>query len=113
MGRKSTTIKTAHDPFPRDSLFGIDGAYTADERISDVWIVPLFGLAGLAMEQVRLPLASFVIGFVLAPMADAKLRSALMISDGYVTRPGSLGLLLVATACFTCLSGRNGARAWS
>jgi putative tricarboxylic transport membrane protein len=45
-----------------------------------------------------------VIGFVLAPLAEGKLRSALMISDGslwpLVTRPISLLLLLVSVACF-------------
>jgi putative tricarboxylic transport membrane protein len=90
--------------FPTVIVFCIVGAYAVDGQISDVWIMLLFGLVGLAMELARFPLAPFVIGFVLAPMAEAKLRSALMISDGsmwpLVTRPGSLGLLLVAAVCF-------------
>jgi len=90
--------------FPIVVVFCIVGAFAVDGQVSDVWIMLLFGLVGLAMELARFPLAPFVIGFVLAPMAEAKLRSALMISDGsiwpLVTRPGSLGLLLVAAACF-------------
>jgi putative tricarboxylic transport membrane protein len=90
--------------FPLVIVFCVVGAYATDGQISDVWIMLLFGLVGLAMELARFPLAPFVIGFVLAPMAEGKLRSALMISDGsmwpLVTRPGSLALLLVATVCF-------------
>lgn len=90
--------------FPLVIVFCIVGAYAMDGQISDVWIMLLFGLVGLAMEYARFPLAPFVIGFVLAPLAEGKLRSALMISDGsmwpLVTRPGSLALLLVAVVCF-------------
>ncbi len=90
--------------FPIVIVFCIVGAYAMDGQIADVWIMLLFGLIGIAMELARFPLAPFVIGFVLAPMAEGKLRSALMISDGsmwpLVTRPGSLALLLVAAACF-------------
>jgi len=90
--------------FPLIIVFCAIGAFAMDGQISDVWIMLLFGLVGLAMEIARFPLAPFVIGFVLAPLAEGKLRSALMISDGslwpLVTRPISLLLLLVSVACF-------------
>jgi putative tricarboxylic transport membrane protein len=90
--------------FPLVIVFCVVGTYAMDGQISDVWIMLLFGLVGLGMEYARFPLAPFVIGFVLEPMAEGKLRSALMISDGsmlpLVTRPVSLLLLLVAVACF-------------
>jgi putative tricarboxylic transport membrane protein len=90
--------------FPLIVVFCVLGAFAMDGQISDVWIMLLFGLVGLAMEIARFPLAPFVIGFVLAPLAEGKLRSALMISDGslwpLVTRPISLLLLLVSVACF-------------
>lgn len=90
--------------FPLIVVFCAIGAFAMDGQIADVWIMLLFGLVGLAMEIARFPLAPFVIGFVLAPLAEGKLRSALMISDGslwpLVTRPISLLLLLVSVACF-------------
>jgi putative tricarboxylic transport membrane protein len=90
--------------FPLVLVFCIVGAYSVDGQISDVWIMLIFGVVGLVMELARFPMAPFVIGFVLAPMAEGKLRSALMISDGSMlplfTRPGSLSLLAIAAICF-------------
>jgi putative tricarboxylic transport membrane protein len=65
----------------------------------------IFGIVGLALEYARFPLAPFVVGFVLGPLAEAKLRTALMTSAGsmlpLVQRPIALGLTLVAVT--TCL----------
>jgi putative tricarboxylic transport membrane protein len=59
-----------------------------------------FGLLGFMLEQARIPLGPFVIGFVLAPLAEAKLRSGLMMTAGSITpiftRPLSLTFLLIA-----------------
>jgi putative tricarboxylic transport membrane protein len=61
----------------------------------------VFGVVGWRMEKAKLPLAAFVIGFVLAPVAEENLCAGLMASGGsyapLVTKPISLGLLLVAT----------------
>jgi len=52
------------------------------------------------MEKARLPLAAFVIGFVLAPIAEENLCAGLMASGGsylpLLTRPISLCLLSTA-----------------
>ena len=56
-----------------------------------VWVMIGFGILGLVMERHRLPLAPFVIGFVLGPIAEEKLSAGLMASNGsflpIVTRP--------------------------
>jgi putative tricarboxylic transport membrane protein len=61
-----------------------------------------FGLVGFFLERARVPLGPFVIGFVLAPLAEAKLRSGLMMTAGSITpiftRPLSLAFLLIAIA---------------
>ena len=61
-----------------------------------------FGVVGWLMERGRLPLAAFVIGFVLGPIAEENLCAGLMASGGsyapLVTRPASLLLLVVAGA---------------
>lgn len=90
--------------FPIVIVFCVLGAYAPDSQMSDVWIMLAFGAVGLAMEYARFPLAPFVVGFVLAPLAEGKLRSGLMMSAGSIeplfTRPISLGLICVAvTAC--------------
>jgi putative tricarboxylic transport membrane protein len=88
--------------FPIVIVFCVLGAYAPDSQMSDVWIMLAFGIVGLAMEYARFPLAPFVVGFVLAPLAEGKLRSGLMMSAGSIeplfTRPISLGLICVAVA---------------
>jgi putative tricarboxylic transport membrane protein len=52
------------------------------------------------IERARYPLGLFVIGFVLAPLMEAKLRTGLMMTGGSIspifTRPLSLTFLLIA-----------------
>jgi len=68
----------------------------------DVWVMLGFGIFGLVMERCKIPLAPFVIGFVLAPVAEEYLSAGLMQSGGsflpLVTRPISLVFCLVAVA---------------
>ncbi|SVB64338.1 uncharacterized protein METZ01_LOCUS217192, partial [marine metagenome] len=77
------------------------GAYALNGLWFDVGVMLVFGVAGWRMEKAKLPLAAFVIGFVLAPVAEENLCAGLMASGGsyapLVTKPISLGLLLVAT----------------
>jgi len=59
-----------------------------------------FGALGLLMDRLRIPLAPFVLGFVLAPMAEKNLSVGLMMTGGsfapLLTRPVCAGMLLVA-----------------
>jgi len=83
-------------------VFGscVFGAHQLNGRWFDVGVMLVFGVVGFAMERWRLPLAAFVIGFVLAPVAEENLCAGLMASGGsyapLVTRPISLLLLLAA-----------------
>lgn len=81
-------------------LFCIVGVFADGNRMFDVWVMLCFGLVGLAFRAVRIPVEPFVIGFVLAPLAEANLRSGLMISGGdwlpFMTRPLSGSFLLIA-----------------
>lgn len=82
--------------------FCIVGSYALGNRFFDVWVMLLFGLVGFGMERFRIPLAPFVIGFVLGPVAEANLSAGLMSSGGswlpVVTRPLSLTFLLLSVA---------------
>ena len=66
----------------------------------DVGVMMVFGVVGWLMERAKLPLAAFVIGFVLAPIAEENLCAGLMASGGsylpLLTRPISLALLLTS-----------------
>ena len=48
----------------------------------DVWTMLVFGLLGFGFERAKIPLAPFVIGFILAPVAEENLSIGLMASDG-------------------------------
>ncbi|QDU41192.1 Tripartite tricarboxylate transporter TctA family protein [Maioricimonas rarisocia] len=78
------------------------GSFALANRMFDVWVMLAFGLIGFGMERARIPTAPFVIGFVLAPVAEEHLYAGLMQSGGswwpLVTRPMSLVLVLVAIA---------------
>ena len=79
-------------------LFCVVGVISAHNRIDDAWVMFGFGLLGFFMASMRIPLAPVVIGFVLGPLAEGRLRSALMSSGGdilpLVTRPVSALLIL-------------------
>lgn len=82
--------------------FCVIGSYALSYRLFDVWVMIGFGLLGFFMESKRIPLAPFVIGFVLGPIAEESLSQGLMSSNGdwtpMLTEPKSLIFLLIALA---------------
>jgi putative tricarboxylic transport membrane protein len=91
---------------PRTALFStilvfcVVGTFAINNSWFNVYVMIGFGVIGLTLEWARIPLAPFVIGFVLSPIAEEQLRSAFMRSDGDVseilTRPWALVFLCVA-----------------
>ncbi|WP_420392474.1 tripartite tricarboxylate transporter permease [Acuticoccus sp.] len=81
-------------------VFCIIGAFALDNTMFDVWVMLGFGVLGFAMERAGFPLGPFVIGFVLAPLMEEKLRSGLMMTAGSIepmfTRPLPLIFLSIA-----------------
>ncbi len=86
--------------FPPILIFCVVGAFALNNRMFDVWVMIGCGALGVLMNKARIPLAPFVIGFVLAPIAEAKLRTGLMISGGdymaVLERPIAVGLLAIS-----------------
>ena len=85
---------------PMILVFCVLGSFGLGNRIFDVWVMLAFGFVGFALESIRIPLAPFVIGFVLAPIAEEKLGRGLMLSNGsympLLTEPITCGLMLLA-----------------
>lgn len=81
-------------------VFCVIGSYALNNTMFDVWVMLLFGVLGFLLESARIPLGPFVIGFVLAPLAEEKLRSGLMMTAGdispIVTRPFPLAFSIIA-----------------
>lgn len=67
---------------PAVLVFCVIGTFALNNRFFDVWIMILFGLIGFGLERCKVPLGPFVIGFVLSPIAEEQLRSALMMAQG-------------------------------
>ncbi|WP_028035799.1 tripartite tricarboxylate transporter permease [Chelativorans sp. J32] len=86
--------------FPVVLVICIIGAYTVNGRMFDVWVMLGFGLVGYGLEYCRVPIAPFVVGLVLGPLAEQHLRTALMASGGDVSalldRPIAMGFVIVA-----------------
>jgi len=85
---------------PLIMVFCVVGVFASSNRMFDVWIMLGFGVLGFLMERGGLPLGPFVIGFILAPIAESRLRQGLMMTDGsylpLVTQPLTLTLMLLA-----------------
>ncbi|MFJ4172138.1 tripartite tricarboxylate transporter permease [Paenarthrobacter sp. NPDC089714] len=85
-------------------LFMVIGAYTINFNVFDVFVMIAFGLLGLALRHLDIPLAPMVLTLVLGPLMERSLRESLEISQGdfgiFVNRPISMvligvGLLIV------------------
>jgi putative tricarboxylic transport membrane protein len=89
---------------PMVVVFSVLGAFALNNRAFDIGVMLLFGLVGILLEFAKVPLAPFVVGLVLAPVAESELRSGLMASGGsfmpLVERPVALTVLLIAAALF-------------
>ena len=55
------------------------GAYGLNSRIFDIWAVILFGILGFLFSVFKIPIAPFILGFILGPMAETNLRRGLML----------------------------------
>jgi putative tricarboxylic transport membrane protein len=83
------------------------GSFAIASRLFDVWVMVGFGILGLALRELKFPLAPLVLGVVLGPILDLNLRRGLVISDGdltpFFTRP--ISMVLAAAVVLTLVFG--------
>jgi putative tricarboxylic transport membrane protein len=83
-------------------LFCVVGAYSLKQSLFDVGLMMGFGLLGYGLRKLEFPLAPAVLALILGPPMERSLRTTLEISAGdftiFLTRPLSLGLLVVSAA---------------
>jgi putative tricarboxylic transport membrane protein len=76
------------------------GVYSLNNSSFDILLLIIFAIAGYAFAKWDLEPAPLLLAFIIGPLLEENLRRALLISGGdlsvFVTRPLSLGLLLVA-----------------
>jgi len=63
-------------------FFACLGAYTTNLDPFDIGLLLLFGLLGVMMRRFGLPVLPLILGAILGPIMETKLREALTISDG-------------------------------
>ncbi|MCM0021314.1 MAG: tripartite tricarboxylate transporter permease [Tagaea sp.] len=80
------------------------GALAENGRGFDLWTMLAFGAIGFAFELAAVPLGPFVIGLILAPLAEGQLRAGLMATDGslwpILDRPVAMTFLIVSLVMF-------------
>ncbi len=88
--------------YPIMIVFAVLGCYSLRNEVFDVIVLFIFGILGLIFERLKIPLAPFVIGFVLGGLAETQLRSALMWSEGsylgIFERPVAVIFMIIAAA---------------
>jgi putative tricarboxylic transport membrane protein len=91
-----------HYLFPIIIVMCVVGAYGVNNRVFDAGSLVFFGFFGYAMIRFGYPLTPFILGFVLGPIVEDKLRSGLMSSHNDLTplftRPISAFFLFAAAA---------------
>ncbi|WP_256839745.1 tripartite tricarboxylate transporter permease [Ornithinimicrobium faecis] len=98
---------------PGIAMFSFVGSFAATGRVYDLWVALLFGFIGYLMNKFDYPIAAVALGLILGPIIESNLRRGLVMSGGdwsiFVTRPISLGLILVAAALlvFTIIQQRR------
>jgi putative tricarboxylic transport membrane protein len=82
--------------------FMVVGAYTINFSVFDVFVMVAFGLLGLVLRRLDIPLAPLVLTLVLGPLMERSLRESLELSQGdltvFLTRPICVVLLVIALA---------------
>jgi len=85
---------------PIVTVMCIIGGYALNTRITDVFLLFIFGIIGYFLTEMGYHPAPIVLGVLLGGMIDNNLRRALMISDGsispFLTRPISLVFILAS-----------------
>lgn len=86
------------------------GSYAIRNSIFDVYLMGIMGLAGYALQRMRIPVAPVVLGLVLGETLEQQYRTALILSEG---RHGIFFESGVALAFFALAALIIGAQAWS
>lgn len=88
-------------------VFSVVGAFALNNSMFDVYVMLGFGVVGYLLESRGVPLAPMILGLILGPLVERKLRTGLISSGGdftpMFTRP--ICLLLIALLVIMFLGG--------
>ncbi len=82
----------------------IVGGFAPAQRMHDVWMIAVFGIAAFLLRRADYPMAPLVLALVLGPLMEKSFRQALISSRGdvltFVDRPISAVLVIISAALF-------------
>jgi putative tricarboxylic transport membrane protein len=94
--------------YPAILVFCCIGVYSINNTSFDVYVTVVFGALGYLFYKLGCEPAPLILGFILGPMMEENLRRAMLLSRGdpmtFLTRPLSLGLLIVSLALLVIVS---------
>lgn len=72
-------------------VFSVVGAFSLNNRMFDVYVMVAAGILGWFLDSQKVPIAPLILGLILGPMAEEKLRAGLIAEQGNLapmfTRP--------------------------
>lgn len=97
---------------PRDVLLtmilcvSVVGTYSIQNSVFDVWVYLVGGILGYVLTKVGVPVAPFVIGFILGDMLESYFRQGLILAYGnplqFFTRPIAAAFLILTITLVFC-----------
>jgi putative tricarboxylic transport membrane protein len=75
-------------------FFASLGAYTVNQQPFDLFLLLVFGLLGFAIRRFGIPVLPLILGVILGPLMEVKLREALALSDGSLSGLFNEGLAI-------------------
>lgn len=89
--------------YPIVFVLCVYGAYAVNNNLFDVLVMLVMGLVGFTMLKLEIPVAPFLIAFVLGPLLEDNFRQSLLIADGDNTI-FFRNVICIAFWILTCLS---------
>ena len=75
-------------------FFASLGAYAVDQNPFDVALLLVFGLVGFAVRRFGIPILPLILGVIIGPLMETKMREALDISNGDISGLFNEGLAI-------------------
>lgn len=78
------------------------GAYTLNYRTFDIWALLVFGLLGLGLSQIKVPLPPFILGFILGGGFEVNLRTGIQYaaSDKFMLLHRPIAMVFLVLSVF-------------
>jgi TctA family transporter len=83
-------------------IFSVVGAYAFQNNMFDVYVMFAFGIIGYYLESQRVPLAPLILGLILGPLVERKLRAGLIDSSGDLTPMFTRPICAVLVGILVC-----------